>query len=81
MLRRLPGDVLGANLAVLGGFCKGLGEPRALSGSILAAFSEDVLLSWVKSKNSKKPRKTNGFSLIFEVPGGSWGLENLQKSI
>ena len=75
------GGVLGPPLSVLGGSWKGLGESWRLSEGILEAFLNDILLSCAICQNSKKPRKTNGFSLIFEVPGGLWGLANVKKSI
>ena len=73
------GGVLGSSWGVLGGSWKGFGESWGLSEGILEAFLNDILLSCVICENSKKPRKTYGFSLIFEVPGGFWGLANVQK--
>ena len=52
-----------------------------LSGTILEAFLEDYLSSRAKCKNSKKPRKTNGFSSIFEVLGGSGARKIRKKTI
>ena len=56
------GEILGRALASLGGF--------------LAAFWEYFMPFWPICENSKKPRKNNGFSLIFEVSDGFGSLEN-----
>ena len=73
------GGVLGLSWGVLGRFWEGFGMSWEPSGSLLAVFLEDFLYfkqCLAIHENSKKPRKTNGFSLIFEVPGGFWGSEN-----
>ena len=65
----------------MGASWEGFGESYKLSGTILGPFFKDFLPSWAKCENSKKPKKTNGFSLIFGVLGGPWASENLQKSM
>ena len=75
------GGVLGPSWDVLSRSWRGLGESWRLSGTTLRAFLKDFLTSRGIYENSKKHRKTHCFSLIFEVPGGCWGSENLQKSI
>ena len=73
--RRLAG-VLGPSWDVLGGSWRAFGKSWRLSETILGAFLKDVLVSQAIYENSKTHRKTNGFSLIFEVLGGFWGSEN-----
>ena len=72
----------------LGAIWERLGRILDGVGGVLAAFWEhfgnifkDFLPYCAKSENCKKHRKNNGFSLIFEVPGGFWGSENPEKSI
>ena len=73
--------VLGPSCCVLSGSWKGFGDSRRLPRSLLETFFADFLSSGAICENSKKPRKTNGFSLIFEVLEGLWGSENPKKSI
>ena len=71
-------DFLGGSWEGLGRFLGGLGGFQRPSGKHFLRifwFLKQFL------KFVKKPRKTNGFSLIFEVPGGFWGSENPKKSI
>ena len=70
------GGVLGPSWGVLGASWEGFGESWKLCGTILGVFLEDFLQFQVICENHKKPRKTNGFSLIFEVWGGFWGSKN-----
>ena len=70
------GGVLRPSWDVLGGSWRAFGESWRLSGTILGAFLKDFLPSRAIYENSNKPRKTNGFTLIFEVLGGFWGSEN-----
>ena len=73
------GGVLGSSWDVLSGSWRVLGESWRLSGAILGAFLKDFLTSGGIYENNKKPRKTNGFSLIFEVPGRIGGSKNTKK--
>ena len=68
----------------LGAIWERLGRILDGFGGVLEAFWEhfgnifkDFLPYCAKNENCKKLRKNNGFSLIFEVPGGFWGSENL----
>ena len=56
--------------SVLGGSWGVLGRPWRLPGTILEIFFKDFLASQAIYENSEKHRKTNGFSLIFEVLEG-----------
>ena len=59
------GEILGGFLDVLGAFWESF-------GGIFGGFSAFEAIH----ENSKKPGKTNGFSLIFKVPGEFWGSTN-----
>ena len=74
-IRRL-GDVLEPSWEVLGGSWDVLGRLWKLPGTILEAFLKDFRAHSTIYENSKKPRKTHGFSLIFEVLGGFWSSKN-----
>ena len=71
---------LGAILGVLGRSWKGFGESWRLPGSLLEAFLDNLLESSAICANSEKPRKNNGFSLIFEVPGRFRGQTNRKNT-
>ena len=73
------GRVLGRSWCVLGGSWKGFGTSWRLPGGFLGIFLEVFLTSWAICENSKKPRKNNGFSLIFKVLGGPWASESSKK--
>ena len=45
-------------------------------GGFLGAFWKYFMPFWAICENSKKPRKNNGFSLIFVVSEGFGSLEN-----
>ena len=75
------GRVLGRSWCVLGGSWKGFGSSWRLPGGLLGIFLEVILTSWAICENSKKPRKNNGFSLIFKVLGGPWASESSKKSM
>jgi len=45
----------------------------------LGVFLKDFLNFAQYVENSQKPKKTNGFSLIFEVPGRIGGSKNHKK--
>ena len=74
------GAVLRPSWGILGGSWKGFRESWGRSGTILGALFKDLLPSEAKCENSKKPMKTNGFSLIFEVLGGLWGSKKKENS-
>jgi len=61
------GDVLGPSWGVLGVSWRVLGRPWRLPGAILEVFLKDFSCFLRIYENSEKPRKTYGFSLIFEV--------------
>ena len=72
------GDVLGPSWGVLGVSWEGFGRSWELPGTILEAFLEDFRAPSAIYENSEKPRKTYGFSLIFEVLGG-FGLPKITQ--
>ena len=71
------GAILGRLGSLLEGSWEALEASRGYFGSIFEGFSCFLRIY----ENREKPRKTYGFSLIFEVPGEFWGLENPKKSI
>ena len=75
-IRRHLGGVLGPSWGVLGGSWEGFGQSGRLPGSFLGVFLKDFLQFCAICGNSKKPTKTSGVSLIFEVPWRFWGSKN-----
>ena len=66
------GDVLGPSWGVLGDSWVVRRRSWRLPETILASFFKGFRVSYAIYENSKKPRKTNGFSMIFEVLGEFW---------
>ena len=80
VLERLE-SVLEVSWGHLGASWEDLGGVLASLGGFLGAFWEYFMPFWAICENSKKPRKNNCFSLIFEVLGGLGGSENPKKFI
>ena len=74
--RRPQGRPRGRLGGLLGRLGRVLEASWELFGSIFAGYSATLRAI---CENSKKPRKTNGFSLIFDVLGGLGGSENPKK--
>ena len=68
-----PRGCLGITLGRLGRLSE---RSWRLPDGPLGTFLKDILQIQAFCENSKKPKKINGFSLIFKVPGEFWEPEN-----